>query len=192
MYKKINNVLGSNAFSELQYRILEGNIPWYFGESTAYKGETNQFDFSFSHLIVNDGKPVSPLFDIALMAFMQCLDETDQKIDTLYRMRLGLITPTKETIVHSAHIDSDTPHMTGLFYLNNSDGDTILYNNMFETNCGMSSQDYIKTQQLSILEKFTPTENTFVCFDGFRYHSSSTPTLNKKRVVLNVNYSIIN
>ncbi len=191
MYKKIDNVLGDNVLSELQYRILEGNIPWYFGESTAYKGETNQFDFSFSHLIVNDGEPVSPLFNTVLMAFMQCLDRAGQKIDTLYRMRLGLITPSSHTIVHSAHIDSDTPHVTGLFYLNDSDGDTILYENMYNPKYGMTSQDYIKTQKLSVLEKFKPTQNTFITFDGYRYHSSSTPTLNKRRIVLNVNYSII-
>ena len=192
MYKKIDNVLGSSVLSEIEHRVLDKRIPWYFEESTAYnEKDSNLFDFSFSHLIVNNSEPVSLLYDVMLMTFMQCLDKVNQKVDQLYRMRLGLITPTQSTFVHSAHIDSETPHITGLFYFNDSDGDTILYNNVFNPDSGMLGSDYVKTQELSVLEKFKPTKNTFVCFDGFRYHSSSTPTLSKKRVVLNVNYSII-
>ncbi len=191
MYKKIDNVLGNNVLSELQYRILEGNIPWYFGEATAYKNSsTGPLDFSFSHLIFNNGEAVSPLFDTVLMSFLKCLDQAEQKLDQLYRMRLGLITATSKSITHGAHVDMDTLHKTALFYLNNSDGDTILYDNVYELNSSLDSEAFLKTQTLTELKRITPKENTFLSFDGLRYHSSSTPILTKKRIVLNINYSV--
>ena len=192
MITKIDNVLGKNEFREIQYRVLDPELPWYFGGSTAYKGvDSDLHDFSFSHLIFNKGEAISPLFDSMLMSFLHCADRAGQNIEMIYRLRLGLITPTDTSFVHAPHIDFDDEHMTGLLYFNDSDGDTILYDNFYDFGCGMASPDYVKTLTLKEHERHKPVANTFVSFEGNRYHSSSTPTTTKRRVVLNVNYSIV-
>jgi hypothetical protein len=192
MITKIENVLGNNAFREIQYKVLDKELAWFYGDSTAYKGEvTAPFDYSFSHLLYNNGEATSPLCDSMIQVFLTCLDKAGENIDTLYRMRLGLITSTQETFVHSPHIDFDSPHRSALIYFNDSDGDTILYDNFYDFNCGLTSPEHVKTIDLKILERHKPVANTFISFEGNQYHSSSTPTTTKRRVVLNVNYKIM-
>ena len=189
MITKIENVLGNNAFREIQYKVLDKELAWFYGDSTAYKEVKDDiFDFSFSHLIFNNGEVTSPLFDSMYQVFLNCLDKAGEDIDMLYRMRLGMITPTQQTVIHAPHIDADAEHRTALLYFNNSDGDTILYDNTYDLNSTLDSFEYVKKLDLKVLQTHTPTENTFISFDGLRYHSSSTPLLNKRRIVLNVNY----
>ena len=46
----------------------------------------------------------------------------------LIRVRMGLITRVPHEIIHAPHKDSSEPHITGNYYLNETDGDTVIYN----------------------------------------------------------------
>lgn len=65
------------------------------------------------------------------------------------------------------------PHLACLYYVNDTDGDTIFFN-----------QD-----KTTIIKKVAPKKGRVVIFDGSICHSSSTPTKNV-RSVINFNFSI--
>lgn len=193
MITKIENVLGKNTFKEIQEKALDDSLPWYYSSSTAYREhdkDTHILDGSFTHFVYARGEAFSPICDRLYQTFLNCLDVAGETLDTVYRLRLGLITPTETTFVHAPHIDMDAPHRTALIYFNDSDGDTILYKNLYDFDCGIPSRLCSQTENLEILEKHTPSANTFISFEGNRYHSSSTPTQHKRRIVLNCNYTI--
>ena len=74
--------------------------------------------------------------------------------------------------MHNPHKDFHTPHRTGLYYLNQADGDTIVYN---QTD---------KSEQYSVKEKVEPLANRWFDIDGDHYHSSTTPVATEKRIVI--------
>ena len=56
-----------------------------------------------------------------------------------------------------------------IYYVNNSDGDTVIYDN-------------------KKLVRVKPEAGKILMFDGSLYHASSRPTKNKLRKVVNINF----
>jgi hypothetical protein len=176
------NILSYSVFKNIQAKVFDDAVPWYYTDTTALIEENNLLmDNSFNHMVFRDGRPTSPLFDGIVFAFLDCLDKTNQQLKEILRIKIGLITATENTFVHKPHIDFDLPHQTALLYLNSTDGDTIFYKEKLGDNID---------NVLTITDRVTPEENKFVYFDGLTYHSSSTPTNSKRRVVINFNYTI--
>ena len=73
------------------------------------------------------------------------------------------------------HIDiCDKIHIVGLYYVVDSDGDTIIYNERRE------SESY------TIKQRVTPKQGRIVIFDGGLYHTAEQP-LNNTRCIINYN-----
>jgi hypothetical protein len=89
---------------------------------------------------------------------------------------------------HLPHIDSFFPHYVAIYYVNDSDGDTIIFN---ETNDSYDSGDAdinkIKTGPFTIKRRVTPKKGKVLIFEGKYYHTSSWPIVNKCRSVININ-----
>ena len=94
-------------------------------------------------------------------------------VEKIYNARIWLLTPEKENYISEPHTDMPDPHLACLYYVNDTDGDTIFF-------------DPDKT---TIIKKVAPKKGRVVIFDGSIWHSSSTPTKNV-RSVINFNFSI--
>lgn len=93
----------------------------------------------------------------------------------VYQMKANLYLQEQSSKPNPAHIDFYKPHQVVLYYVNNSDGDTILYDKVL-------GED---PETLKEIERFHPNQGDFVVFDGLRYHSSSSPIENFHRCTLN-------
>ena len=77
-----------------------------------------------------------------------------------------------EKYKHDIHVDIPLKHITCIFYINNSDGNTIIY-------------DYNKT---IIIKEIEPVENRLLIFDGNLPHTGHSPSKNKFRILINMNF----
>ena len=174
------NVLGPNLMQYAQQQFAGPNVNWYYMDTTALPTEKGEYAGSFSHLIYkNEQGPVSNLFDAAFNILCVALDKEEVILKDLYRIRLGLITRTPYLVTHDAHIDDGRPHQTGLFYVIESDGDTLIYNERKES------------EKYTVQESVKPVCNTWHSFDGTQFHSSQTPIANERRIVLTFNYTTL-
>jgi hypothetical protein len=185
----VDGCLPQKVFDSFVNQVTDKSVPWYFTEYTAFldkEKKNDLFEGSWAHVIIMNGENNSSLAPICRQIINLILFSLGQELDSLTRVRLGLITRTETRVVHDAHVDYyDEPHKTTLLYLNDSDGDTLLYNKFHKT-----GQDVIKCSSDDIIENVTPKANRIVSFDGWQYHSSSTPILNNYRIVMNINYTI--
>ena len=76
------------------------------------------------------------------------------------------------------HIDVSYEHMVVLYYVNDSDGDTYIFDKVLGD----------RTGELNVIQKVTPKKGRVLVFNGNQYHSSSGPTENVRCVI---NYNII-
>lgn len=82
-----------------------------------------------------------------------------------------------------AHVDLHIPHTVVLYYVNDSDAQTIIYDKKDDG----YGEDYIyDVENLSVLEKVTPKKGRVVVFDGSYYHTAEQPK-NGMRCILNTN-----
>ena len=172
IYKK--NILSPNVLNNISERIMGDNFPWFFSKSTTFKTDKEEdykINYSWFHTLFFDGKINSDFYNVFYYPIMTILENFKQDMDDLIRIRIGLITSVNKPVINPPHIDSNDPHKVILFYLNDSDGDTIFYKNDRKTQ----------------IKRITPVSNTAVFFNGDIPHSSSKPVNFKRRIVFNIN-----
>lgn len=104
----------------------------------------------------------------------------------IIRTRAGLFTSCGfEWGVHVPHVDMFFPHYTVLYYVNDSDGDTFLYNEKSPIVDFGVIPDY--PTMFNVSASFAPKMGRALIFNGLTYHSSSLPQLNSHRIAININ-----
>jgi hypothetical protein len=178
----IDNLMGKNYLNYLN--TITDTIPYLpcFNTSGEERVENNPWTFSFASVIYsgeNDSR--QGCSDYIFNILLRALDLQKQELLYLHRIRLGLVFRTPTIINHGEHLDF-SQFKTGLFYINDSDGDTNIYEEKFN----------IKRvpEKFKLKKSISPIENRWYDFDGRRYHNSNSPTQNNYRLVLTFNYTI--
>lgn len=185
----LDDALPENIFKKVEDLILN-QIEWYYMEGTAYNlkdAKVNVFDYSFYHLVWDEFRAKSEAANLLMPVIGKLFESTNQKVKSIIRVRIGLIPNVGKNFVHGGHVDYKTHHKTALFYVNNSDGDTLFYDQIYKPSDGDPVTAFKNNK---IIKKVSPKANRFVCFDGFQFHSSSSPVNYSRRVVFNINYHL--
>ena len=164
---------------------LNNNFPWYYVEDVTSAGDDDsQHRAGFGHQYVElDDDDVSEVKSLYHHLFTPMLSKACQYLKIpeaeIIQGRSFLQLPLKNidtSIVDSPHIDLDPgdEHIVVLYYVNDSDGDTIIYNEREE------SSTYTEKQRV------TPKQGRVVIFDGRQYHTAQQPS-NGTRCIVNYN-----
>jgi len=107
------------------------------------------------------------------------------KFDSIVDARSFLMFPLHENVrkeYDNIHVDMLEDHWVCLYYVNDSDGDTVLFK---QTKEDMNNDfEVFKNTKFEPLKRVTPKKGRAVVFNGNRYHSSTAPT-NGVRCILN-------
>lgn len=101
-------------------------------------------------------------------------------ITGICRVKANILTKQNLPTTHYniPHHDGSNKCYSLVYYTQDSDGDTFLFNEFFSM--GADHPD-----KLTVARRVTPKKNRAVLFESNRYHASSNPTINKDRIVLN-------
>jgi hypothetical protein len=189
MIKILNNVTSNSAVQHLEKCLL--NHPWYYLKDTAYNQfEENQkpYDPSWVHFLYNNEESLSDLKPLAESILFTALERLNLSISKVIRIRAGLTTRTPYPVIHSPHVDWDNHHMTAVYYVNDSDGDTIFYKEKRDESLSVNSHEWSKNRKFTVDQTITPVADRMVVFNGLNYHSSTTPCNVDYRLVINFNW----
>jgi hypothetical protein len=81
------------------------------------------------------------------------------------------------------HVDYFYPHESFIFYLNDSDGDTRVFNEW----CTFTRTMPLALDSFTTQTRVTPKANRLVWINGLQYHTASNPIESTKRVIINLN-----
>ena len=176
--KDIRNVL----MGEYQYK--KEDFPWFYIEDVTASGDIDsQHRRALAHEYVDyvEGKKVGKKLSIFHHLFLPMLKKVCRTMDikniNVLQGRSFLQFPLnlKDRSVDTPHIDIyNKEHLVALYYVCDSDGDTIIYNEREELGT------------YTIKQKVTPKQGRMVLFDGSLYHTAEQP-LNNVRCVVNYN-----
>ena len=189
---KCYDALTPIVFKKVKQLVLGVETPWYATMTDYHSAQPNIYSHSWTHFAIMDGKSVSPLGDPLMIAALSALENSGQSVDQIIRIRLGLHSIGPQHFTGGAHVDLPYPHMVGLLYLNDSDGDTQIYNEKYNSLDNADTYQYfqqVHKGQSTIMETSSPKENKLIWFNGLHYHASQSPTTVAKRVVMNINYT---
>lgn len=109
-------------------------------------------------------------------------EKMDIKIKTILNARTFLQFPggnLNDFIEKEYHVDTLRPHKVLLYYVNESDGNTIILKQRYPF-------AYNKVSGLTtgeVLQEITPKKGRVIMFDGAQFHSSTVPTKNLRCVI---------
>ncbi len=189
MLEVIDNFVSEEYANTLE-KMCKEEIPWHLDEYLSgpnYKNINKQgFEykpnrFGFYHFALDQQGNKTMFADKILPLAYSLEQKTGIKINNIYRIRLALTTSDDTEILHGSHIDMEEPHKVLLYYVNDSDGDTVMYNEFY-------TKEHGGDIDLTFKEKISPKKNRAVIFDGLRYHNSIKPIKQKHRFIININF----
>jgi len=100
-------------------------------------------------------------------------------IDYLNIIRIKLnITPTHDEISQCPpHSDSKHPHLNFIYYINDAEGDTVLYNELADYKTIFTNP--------TVFKSVTPERGKAILFDGRQFHAVTPPSRLPLRGVIN-------
>lgn len=87
------------------------------------------------------------------------------------------------------HVDVQVPHKVLLYYVNDSDGDTFIFNEKIQhkSQAVFTISDRFKDSgnfiKKTLHTRITPKKGTAVLFDGLQYHSGNVPSVDPRFVI---------
>jgi hypothetical protein len=109
------------------------------------------------------------------------------KIDKLERIRVAVFTRHPDATPHKPHVDAKHNHWTAIYYVNDCDGDLLVYN---ETHFEIADDQILNTQ-FTLKHRVRPAQGKLVAFNGKHYHSSSYPTQKSLRLAITFNFTVL-
>jgi len=178
-YKESKKFLNKEEINIIQNNILDINFPWFYHQSSTTKDcpvythtLVHRYDIEKEDPIVN-----SKVFSIFENIVLRFCKKQKIKFKKFTRAAINSISFNKIKTV-AAHIDHDFKHKVIMVYLNNTDGDTIIYDKKFN-----GKDRIISSSKLNIFKKIKPELYKVVCWNGDYYHAATYPKTNNRRVV---------
>jgi hypothetical protein len=155
------------------------SFPFTFNNSITEDTKEERNDpsqFKFHHQLCNwdlgDGflTPHSVYSTIFFQPLYYLCNHCNFFLEEIFRGILFLHPPSIDPKVLTPHVDFLTPHFVCLFYINDSDGDTVFFN-----------------EQKEEIKRVSPKKGRMVVFNGDILHAGSTPSKNV-RMFINYNF----
>jgi len=191
MIRMYPNIIHKNLQEHIKNTLLEKQFPWFFVKDISQEGNPNQKRPGFSHHYFAENEINSDYFEIIEPIISNTFNKSKTTMNNYDRKdiieaRSFLQLPlNKDYIgegVDTPHIDKRFPHMVFLYYVLDSDGDTIIYENKFNKD----NKESQPPKDLKLLVRFKPKQGTVVIFDGAHYHTAEQPRHNT-RCIININ-----
>jgi hypothetical protein len=176
-FKVIDDLLPKPYLRDLQDHFLSDYCNWSFnGSLTGDESEEVLGSFGFAIKLHWNGYFTggyeSTLTKALVFSAQEKVEEIINQPMEIVRARGDMTVFNPLNHRHELHTDFQYEHMTAIFYLNTSDGNTIL----------------LDREGKSILHEVEPVENRLLIFDGLMQHTGHSPSKNKCRVLINMNF----
>jgi hypothetical protein len=150
-------------------------FPWFFLEDITGKDQKRT---GFQHQLIYQEKEQSEYITLVHPIVTNSLIKIFYPLDKIINARTFLQLPLNlnNYDVDTPHVDMEKKHLVVLYYVMDSDGDTIIYN------------EKEKSEKYTIQQKVSPRQGRVVVFDGSFYHTAEQPKQNNRCVI---NFNII-
>lgn len=185
-----DDVISKDRQDEIESLMLGPGINWQFIPDVALpiselknsnKVPTPAMAVSFNDhkLKYFNQKLYTPTCGIAFSA----ASKINFQINDIINSRSFLQFPLNDNIkkpYNNIHIDQTFEHLSCVYYVNDADGDTVIFDGLY------NKDEYLT--EAKIIKRVAPKKGRCVIFNGLRYHASSSPSTGVRCII---NFNII-
>lgn len=184
----INDIV-PEVISDKIEEVLLTEADWHFiSDVTFGSGNDYRLTPAFGHVFINSEWPdhKDPFLSLVMPVLEASCEKINFKMHSLIKARSFLQVPLHDnfttTKLDALHVDQPYPHLVVLYYVMDSDGDTILVNHKREG----APMYHLEAADYPELIRVTPKKGRVVIFDGDYYHTAEQPR-NNLRCIVNFN-----
>lgn len=161
MIQIIDDIISQEYADKIESLFLSLNFPWYYIKDITDVG--NQQRPAFTHQLFNERTVNAEVLEF-LTPLMESSGINGKLIQarSFLQMPLSYNFPTPD----DPHIDLDYPHTVLLYYVKDSDGETIIYDD-----------------KLNEKQRIMPKKGRAVIFDGSQWHTALQPKLDTRCII---------
>ena len=195
-YLILENLLNKDESDIVEKKLYDPFFPWYLTAekdekgnmytvlpeiAKQYKDDKNVIDqgqFVHSFLYTQNNKLIENSANtyIAFQILKNFCEKTNIQNLSVLRVKANLIIDSKSYTKNSygvPHVDSDEAHYVLIYYVNDCDGDTILFN-----------------KNKKIFKRISPKKGRVLFFKGDTIHAGGHPVDSSNRCIINFNLQI--
>jgi hypothetical protein len=180
--------LDTTKVIDVESIMLGANFPWIYSnriiDPTVSNHKILNVDeyngFQFTHVFYHGGRPQSDYYELALSVFYEFCNRHKIEPRAILRAKANLTTQDIRGNGIMPHVDHPFDHNVFLYYVNDSDGDTILFKEKFQT--------VGEEVELTVDQFVPPVAGRAINFDGRTYHAPTIPQRSRARAVINITY----
>tara|TARA_A200000113_G_scaffold193953_1_gene183777 strand:- start:9209 stop:9790 length:582 start_codon:yes stop_codon:yes gene_type:complete len=182
---EIENVIEKDYQKQILDVVTDITFDWHFMEDTTFeKTDTlNNSTPSFANLVYHPNNKENPGLEFFTPLLQNTCAKAGLELDQLLRMRLGFLLNTKYMMPHvryqynTPHVDFEQDHYTACYYINECDGETVVFHETEEA------------EKYKPMHKSMPQQGKVLVFNGKHYHASTCPKMFTKRIVMTMNFT---
>lgn len=191
----IENVIDKDIQNNIEYIMFQTLFPWFYRPNFTERCD-NIFDHKYSHVpgfahvFSDENDAIGNFLEYTIPIVEGACNALDIDQYKILNARTFLQMPSKTTDLTIPHIDIPSKeHVVVLYYVLDSDGDTVLFNKTHNSAARQKKQSALLEDD--ILYRSNPIKGNALVFNGMNYHSHFLPVDNM-RCVINFNLDISN
>jgi hypothetical protein len=187
--EEIEDFIPCNNQNSLEKYVTSHNFKWSYYEGTILKSD---IQYTNSCIVEQGFNPpqfshfVDLKYDSNIIFIRPILDNLSYHFNKnlkILKCKYNLLTKSNNNNHHYPHSDLDdfkNNIFTAIYYINDTDGETYLFNEFAPK----------LNDEISVIKKINPKKGKILIFDSRRLHASSSPQLNNIRLVLNIVFGV--
>lgn len=183
-----DNFLNEFTINEIENIFKSNDNRWGYSPTTLeqdyynYNEIIHTEEFSDTQYFHMSPDPGSRALEFANIVVNEFTKKHGIKNFNISRIRFNVTPTVDKSFVTRPHVDWSEPHLVLLYYVNNSNGDTIIYDQKY---------DGSNITETSIFKQISPKRGSAFIIDGSHYHSLVVPQNGDLRKVINFNLTIV-
>ena len=166
-----DNILPKEISDTIENLVLEQSLVPLFYTSNVAKKNSQIFNPAFGDTFYDPSRDIYKPYSHMFLEVVYRLGNTlNMVIEGIMQGRIFVHLPSPNPGLDEKHIDTPDDHYVCLYYINDSEGDTIIFDDNGKE-----------------IQQITPKKGRIAFFEGSMKHCSSRPTT-KTRAVLNFNF----
>ena len=189
----IDDVIPAGYQDAIEADLTKYTFPWLYADDVTY-GSAYGSNAGMSHVAYNFGQDPSEYYPFIMPLTYSIEAASGIKINKLLRIRVGFLTPRLELdYAHNApHVDFLQDHYTACYYVNDSDGDTLMFDKNI-SDMGVDINDttvynYTTNAAFTLEARCAPKKGRVFVMNGRQFHASTNPRDFKRRLVITINW----
>jgi len=195
MIEVFDDVISKDYQRYILNLVNEQDFPLYFRPNivTYNYSDVKQNIHGFTHQLFEHNKAVSTYFNTIYPMVLSITEKTGVRFNTLERMRFNFVlgNPESKMDYHMPHVDNYTPHLVAIYYVNDCDGDTVIFDQFLEVPSLEKDEEMLQLNTWTVKKRIEPKMGRIVVFDGRYYHASSYTKTQPYRCVINMNLGML-